>query len=140
MPVITTIENRCYITNAMIGEVYKSFEVLPPKGDLPALSLSGIVPVCPAYTKLIDHIWEGKCKRKCVASLCASMYVLLLRVRRILLVRHPGLPIADRICNELQKTIFRAYWLSFQIGSVLRHRESYRQRILSDTRGIHGER
>lgn len=102
------------------------FKVLPPSDDLPAVILSGIVPVCPAYTKLIDHIRAGTyTQRISVANLAASGYVALLQVRRILLARHPSLPIADRICNELQKAIFRAYWLSFQISQIFRQGVSY---------------
>lgn len=104
----------------------RSFEALPASSDLPAVILSGIVPVCSAYTKLIDHIRAGTCRpQTSAASLFASGYIALLRVRRILLARHPELPTADRICNELQKTVFRAYWLFFHISILFGYGVSY---------------
>jgi hypothetical protein len=92
-----------------------SIAVIPAKGDLPEVILAWTEKDQdrPHHTTSLRHIrlvTEDGVRASSI--LLIEVYVWLIRVQRLLVVRHPGWEVARRICNALQRAVCRVFKFS----------------------------
>jgi|ERR1039458_4325069 hypothetical protein len=106
-----------HLSAEQIEELCQNQTIIPAKGDLPAVILAGTQAEIdrPLYKAFLTHIHLAR-EVRISSILLARVYVLALRVDRVLLVRFPESQVVDRICSALQRVACRAFEFSVRNG------------------------